>query len=307
MPQVSVIIPTFSRAEVLPIAIRSVLNQTFQDLEILIVDDGSSDTTQAVVKSFDDDRIHYIRHPKPRGGAAARNTGIAHSRGEYVAFLDDDDEWYPHKLARQMEVMRRSEPEVAAVYSGYFVVERATGKIRGRMTPKFRGDLASELLRENPIGGTSCMLVRKDCLEKVGCFDEQLPSFQDYDLWIRISREFRFDYVEEPLLNYYLHPKKVWTNLDALTQGLEVMLNKYGSSMAFRRASSHYYLFCGITFCETNQIGRGRQALRRAVGVYPYAIKPYLYLLLALLGSKTMASIRATKVGLLARPWRLNS
>lgn len=301
MPNVSVIIPTHNRAEYLKAAIASVLNQTFQDFEILIVDDGSSDTTPDVVKSFDDDRIQYVRHPKSRGGAAARNTGIAHSSGEYVAFLDDDDEWYPYKLARQMEVMRRSEPEVAAVYSGYFVVERATGKIRGRMTPKLRGDLSSELLASNPIGGTSCVLVRRDCLEKVGCFDERLPSFQDYDLWIRISRQFRFDYVEEPLLNYYVHPNKVWTNLDALTQGLEVMLKKYGSSMAFRRTSSPYYLFCGIKFCETNQIGKGRQALRRAIGLYPYATKPYFYLLLALLGSKTMARLRAKKVNLFGR------
>jgi len=306
MPQVSVIIPTFNRAELLPIAIRSVLNQTFQDLEILIVDDGSSDTTPAVVKSFDDDRIHYIRHPKPRGGAAARNTGIAHSRGEYVAFLDDDDEWYPHKLARQMELMRRSEAGVGAIYCGYFVVERATGRICGRMEPKSRGDLSSELLATNPIGGTSCMLLRRNCLEKVGGFDESLPSFQDRDLWIRLSRDFRFDYVEEPLLNYYVHPNKVWTNFEALLQGLEIMLTKYGSSVTFRKACSSRYVFCGIKLCETNQFEKGRRALCRAVAVNPFAVRPYVYLLLALLGARTMATVRSKKINFFGRfghPW----
>ena len=307
MPSVSVVIPTFNRAELLPAAIRSVLNQTFQDFEILIVDDGSSDTTPDIVKTFDDKRIHYIRHAVPRGGAAARNTGIAHSRGEYVAFLDDDDEWYPQKLARQMEVMRKSEPEVAAIYSGYFVVERATGRVCGRMTPKSKGDLSSELLATNPIGGTSCMLVRKDSLEKVGCFDENLPSFQDRDLWIRLSREFRFDYIEEPLLNYYVHPKKIWTNLDALLQGLEIMLGKYGSSVAFRKTSSDRYLFCGIKLCEANQFDKGRRALRRALALNPYAVKPYCYLLLALLGPRTMATVRSRKASVFGRLWLTNS
>jgi glycosyltransferase involved in cell wall biosynthesis len=307
MAQVSVVIPTFNRAELLPAAIRSVLNQTFQDFEVLIVDDGSSDTTPEAVKSFDDNRIHYVRHPVPRGGAAARNTGIAHARGEYVAFLDDDDEWFPHKLASQMAVMRRSEPEVAAIYSGYFIVERATGRVCSRMTPKVRGDLSAALLASNPIGGTSCVLVKKDCLEKVGCFDESLPSFQDRDLWIRLSREFRFDYVEEPLLNYYVHPKKVWTNFDALLQGLEIMLAKYGTAVAFRKASSNRYLFCGIKLCETNEFDKGRRALRRAVALNPYAVKPYFYLLLALLGPRTMATIRSKKLHLFDRPGLSNS
>jgi hypothetical protein len=206
-----------------------------------------------------------------------------------------------------MAVMRRSEPEVAAIYSGYFIVERATGRVCSRMTPKVRGDLSAELLANNPIGGTSCMLVKKDCLEKVGCFDESLPSFQDRDLWIRLSREFRFDYVAEPLLNYYVHPKKVWTNFDALLQGLEIMLAKYGTAVAFRKASSSRYLFCGIKLCETNEFDKGRRALRRAVALNPYAVKPYLYLLLALLGPRTMATVRSKKLHLFDRPGLTNS
>jgi glycosyltransferase involved in cell wall biosynthesis len=307
MPQVSVVIPTFNRANLLPTAIRSVLNQTFQDFEILLVDDGSSDTTPEIVKSFDDARLQYIRHAEPRGGAAARNTGILHSSGEYVAFLDDDDEWYPHKLSRQMEVMLRSEPKVAAVYSGYVMVERATGRICGRKTPNSKGNLSAELLASNPIGGTSCMLVRKKCLEKIGLFDENLPSFQDRDLWIRISREFHFDYVAEPLLNYYVHAKKVWTNFDALLQGLEIMLAKYGTAVAFRKASSDRYLFCGVNLCEVNEFDKGRRALRRAVALNPYAVKPYFYLLVALLGPRTMAAVRSRKLKLFGRPGLSNS
>ena len=151
------------------------------------------------------------------------------------------------------------------------------------------------------------MLVKRECLEQVGRFDESLPSFQDRDLWIRLSREFRFDYVEEPLLNYYVHPKKVWTNMDALLQGLEIMLGKYGSAAAFRKACSDRYLFCGIKLCEINEFDKGRRALRRAVALNPYAVKPCIYLLLALLGPKTMATVRSKKLKLFARPGLSNS
>ncbi|MGH7843961.1 MAG: glycosyltransferase family 2 protein [Candidatus Binatia bacterium] len=301
MPRVSVIIPTHNRADFVATAIRSVLKQTFEDFELIVVDDASSDTTSQVVASFRDPRVHYIRHGQNRGGAAARNTGIVNSSAEYVAFLDDDDAWYPDKLARQMQVMLGSRPEVAAVYTGYLVVDRTTGKLCARMVPTRRGNLYPKLLESNPIGGTSSVLLKKACLEKVGLFDESLPSFQDRDLWIRISREFHFECVPEPLLDYFVHPKKVWTNLDALTQGLEIMLKKYGRSAAFRKRCSGYYLSFGVKFCAANQIEKGRKALLRAVALYPYSIQPYVYFSLTLLGWRGFVRARATQAKMAAR------
>jgi glycosyltransferase involved in cell wall biosynthesis len=299
--KVSVVIPTHNRAEFLPTAIDSVLKQSFQDFELVVVDDASIDATAKVRDKFHDVRIHWFRHDRPRGGAATRNTGIIHSRGEYVAFLDDDDEWYPDKLARQMEVMLGSEPQVGAVYTGYVIVDRTSGGVRGRMVPTRRGNLHDRLLESNPIGGTSSVLLKRSCLEKVGLFDESLPSFQDYDLWIRISKDFQFDYVQEPLLTYFIHPKKVWTNLEALTQGLEIMLRKYGSSATFRKRCSNRYLEFGVKFCEANQIEKGRTALRRSISLHPYRIKPYLYFLLALLGPKVFTMARESKAKVFAR------
>lgn len=301
MPWVSVIIPTHNRADFLATSIRSVLNQTFEEFELIVVDDASSNATSQVVASFGDPRVHYIRHDQNRGGAAARNTGIANSNAEYVAFLDDDDEWYPEKLARQMRRMLASEPEVAVVYTGYRVVDRATGKVCGRMIPSARGNLYSKLLESNPIGGTSSVLLKRACLEKVGVFDESLPSFQDRDLWIRISREFQFDYVADALLNYFLHPNKVWTNLDALMRGLEIMLKKYGSSAAFKKQCSARYLEFGIRLCETNQNAKGRKALLRSVALCPYWIQPYAYYSLSLLGWRALVRARETKAKVCAR------
>jgi glycosyltransferase involved in cell wall biosynthesis len=301
MPQVSVIIPTHNRAGFLPIAIDSVLKQSFQDFELVVVDDASNDGTAEVRQEFQDPRIRWIRHDTARGGAAARNTGIVHSESKYIAFLDDDDEWYPDKLARQMGVMLKSPPEVGAVYTGYVLVDRDSGSVRSRMIPSQRGDLREKLLESNPIGGTSSVLLKRSCLEKVGLFDEELPSFQDRDLWIRISRHFHFDYVKDPLLNYFVHSKKVWTNLDALMQGLEIILKKHGTSAAFRKQCAARYLGFGVKFCEANQVRKGRRALLRSIALDPYGIKAYLYFFLTLLGLKVFTMARENKAKVFAR------
>jgi len=301
MPQVSVIIPTFSRAEVLPIAIRSVLNQTFQDLEILIVDDGSSDTTQAVVKSFDDDRIHYIRHPKPRGGAAARNTGIAHSRGEYVAFLDDDDEWNPEKLTRQVEKIVASPPDVGGVYTGCFVLDRNNDQILGQVVPVEDGDVQEALLAGNCIGGASSILIRHECLERVGLFDERLASFHEYDLWLRVARHYQFGCIRAPLVKHYLDPDRQRKNSGALVFGLELMLAKYGRSQAFRRKCSTYYLGLGMQYAELKQFTAARKAFLCSARLNPLAVEPYAYLTLTLLGGDAFNQARRVQASLLPR------
>src|SRR5262249_23269523 len=218
MPKVSVIIPTHNRAHFLRGAIFSVLNQTFQDFEIVVVDDASTDNTAKVVAAFNDDRIRFIQHDTNKGGSAARNTGILASKCDYIAFLDDDDEWLPDKLRKQMEILVASLPEVGGVYTGCLDVDKVSGKVIRQRIPTKRGNLSRELLIENCVGGTSAMLLRKVCLQKVGLFDETLPRSQDYDLWIRISREFLFECAQEPLFKYNVHGKKISTDLRAVAK-----------------------------------------------------------------------------------------
>jgi hypothetical protein len=145
------------------------------------------------------------------------------------------------------------------------------------------------------------MLVKRSCLEKVGLFDETLPSFQDRDLWMRISREFYFDYVPEPLLNHFLHADKVWTNLAALTRGLEIMVVKYGSFPAFRKQCGSRYLEFGVRFCEANEFRKGRRAFLKSIRQYPYHLKPYVYLFLTLLGLKGFKIARESQTKVFAR------
>src|SRR5262245_7479203 len=119
MPKVSVIVPTRDRAEYLRVAITSVLSQTFQDFELIVVDDASAENNFEVISSFHDDRIKFIRHETRKGGSAARNTGIINSSCDYIAFLDDDDEWFPDKIAKQIHLLHSSPPDVGCIYTGY--------------------------------------------------------------------------------------------------------------------------------------------------------------------------------------------
>src|SRR5215470_17496504 len=138
MTSVSVIVPTFDRPDFLRAAVRSVLNQTFSKLEVVVVDDASIIDLAPILDAFHDDRIRYFRHSSNRGEAAARNTGILNARGDYLAFLDDDDEWRPDKLQLQLDLFTRSPREVGCVYGGYVAVRAADGRELFRQFPSKR-------------------------------------------------------------------------------------------------------------------------------------------------------------------------
>lgn len=300
-PTVSVIIPTCNRASLLPVAIRSALGQTFRDLEVIVVDDDSEDRTSEVLAGISDPRLHYLRQEARRGGAAARNAGIARARGEYIAFLDDDDEWFPEKLDLQIDLFRQSPMQVGVVYGSYVTVDRESGRVTGRKIAERSGDLSRDLLVRNVIGGTSSVVVRRACFEKAGLFDERLPSFQDYDLWIRISRDFHFDYVARDLLSYYVHARKIWNDPDALSRGIDIMVQKHGTSRALRRNLAGQSLSVGLQYCFRGEGSKGRRALFRSIRLAPLSARPYLNLVLSLFGAAAFRSVHEAK----GRLWSL--
>src|SRR5262249_19547313 len=155
--------------------------QTYQDFELIVVDDASSDNTVQVVAEFTDERIKLIRHELNKGGSAARNTGIRASNSNFIAFLDDDDEWLPEKLSKQAKILLSSPPDVCGVYCGYISVSK--GELQGEYHPTKKGNLSKDLLARNCVGSASAVLLKRECLIKVGLFDESLPCSQDYDLW----------------------------------------------------------------------------------------------------------------------------
>lgn len=189
-PLVSVIIPTYNRKALLPRAMRSVLAQSMTDLELIVVDDGSQNSCADVVESFSDPRAHYVRHPRNRGLPAARNTGIRVARGRYIAFLDDDDQWVSHKLARQLQLM----PQVDAVLC-------AARLSNGRLRRFPRAVItAADLRRGNPFD-PSGLVVSAGLLRATG-FDETLRVGEDWDAFIRLAQGGRIAYVPEPLVLY---------------------------------------------------------------------------------------------------------
>lgn len=205
---VSVIIPTYNRAHLISEAIESVVNQTYKDLEIIVVDDGSLDNTEKIVRKWQekDKRIFYIKHEKNRGISAARNTGISYSKGDYLAFLDDDDIWLHQKIEVQMKEMMKSDFDL--LFSNlYFWDSKKNTKYKAfELNPLSMGrDVLGILIKKN-FGTTSTAFLRKSILKKVGFFDETLPPSEDYDLWLRIVYNgFKIGFIEEPLILYRIH------------------------------------------------------------------------------------------------------
>jgi glycosyltransferase involved in cell wall biosynthesis len=194
---VSVVIPTYNRADRVPTAVRSTLGQTFRDAEIIVVDDGSTDGTAGALASFGD-RIRVLRHERNRGVAAARNTGIRASSAPLVAFLDSDDRWFPGKLEAQVRFFRDHTEAVACqVREIWFRHGRRVNPARRHLKPS--GDIFEASL-ERCLVSPSAVMLRRTLLEEVGLFDESLPVCEDYDLWLRIACRHPVHLIEEDLL-----------------------------------------------------------------------------------------------------------
>ncbi len=199
MPLVSVVVATRNYGRYLAGAVRSALGQTCGDLEVILVDDGSTDDTPAVVRPYlSDPRVRYLR-TDGLGQSRAKNLGIQHARGPFVAFLDGDDEWLPTKLERQLPLF--ADPAVGVVFTRRITMD-ANGVDQPIVDqPGSRGVVYDEFLKRNPVCFSS-VVVRREVFDAVGMFDPALPLAIDYDLWLRVARHYAFDYVDEPLVRY---------------------------------------------------------------------------------------------------------
>jgi glycosyltransferase involved in cell wall biosynthesis len=199
MPLISVVIPTYQHALFVGQAIKSVLSQTFNDYEIIIIDDGSTDNTSDVLSVFGD-QITVIKQAN-RGQPASRNMGIAHSSGEFIAFLDADDIWLANKLEKQLETFEH-QPDLGLVYADtiLFNGENKLGNAFTLLPPK-SGWIFNDLFKENFIP-MSTVVVRRQCFAQAGLFDEGLHSCEDYDMLLRICRTWKAGFVNEPLAFY---------------------------------------------------------------------------------------------------------
>ncbi len=299
MSKVSVIIPTYNRAKFVTKAIDSVLVQTYKDYEIIVVDDGSTDNTHEVVRSFNDPRINYIRHEENRGSGAARNTGIKASRGEYIAFLDSDDEWLPTKLSKQMTIFQAAPEQLGVVYCGVYFVDYQSDRIIKTIVPTYRGDFSKRILKRGSGPSLPAAVVKKECFDKAGLFDERFLFHDDTDLWVRISPFYDFDFVKECLMKVSRNHEQISTDQKAKLKGRELFLSKY-SSLLPRVTKSKLYYMIGNTYCLQNNMKSGRRNLFMSIMVYPLFIKSYECLFVSLFGHKAYREIRGKKQKLFA-------
>ena len=220
------ITPTYNRAHLIGRALDSLLAQTYQDFEIIVVDDGSTDDTRQVLSRYGD-RIRYV-FQENAGPSAARNRGIRMAKGEYLAFLDSDDAFLPTKLALQVAYLE-AHPEVGVVYSGWQIIG-PDGTVQSEVRPIREGAILKDLLLEGYLFPPIAAVVRRACIDQVGLFDESLRVFEDPDLWFRVARAgYRFGCIEQPLCRYRMTPNSLGKDLPKLGQAVPIVLNKFFS------------------------------------------------------------------------------
>lgn len=289
VPGVSVIIPAHNRAHTLGRAIRSVLTQTFRNLELIVVDDASTDDTATFLRDVGDPRLRCIRHEQNLGVSQARNTGITAARAPYVAFLDSDDEWHPHKLARQIALMERQTADVGLVYTGYEHVERS-GEVT-EIIPNARGDVYQAMLKRHLVhAGSSTALVRRTCFENVGLFDERLAHLEDYDLWLRVAKEYLVELIPEVLARVHRDGgDHASHNLEGQEKAYRILATKSRRDLPLVeqwRTLANDLWGLGVRWLRQGDQVRARRLLRESVRRWPFSRRGWMYLFLAMLRRK---------------------
>jgi glycosyltransferase involved in cell wall biosynthesis len=272
---VSVIMPTYNRAYIVGRAIKSVLNQTYANFELIIIDDGSTDNTADVVKSFNDSRIVYVKHARNLRIASARNTGIDVSRGDYIAFLDSDDEWLPDKLREQLIAFKEAPSDVGAIYTQMKNIRKGKTEYIHRKTPP-EGDIHRHVLSGLPVYLITLMVKRK-YLEQAGTFDKDFVFADDWDFCIRLSEICNFIFIKTPLAIRYMESDSISLNNPAFPRELEKILNKHFDEIRKdRRLLVAHYARLGRVWGLMNNLVEGRRYYARAWRANPFNIRPLL-------------------------------
>jgi glycosyltransferase involved in cell wall biosynthesis len=310
--KVSVIIPAYNRSAYLGEAIQSVLDQTFQDFELIVIDDGSTDNTKEIVKGFLDTRVRYL-YQENSGVSSARNMGIKAANGEYIAFLDSDDIWLPENLELKVNLLD-SRPDVGLVCSDAYVVDNSTkatfGRFWGKNRFKYSGNPRKvtrhplkDLLYRNCFIMPQATMIRSQVFTAVGGFDESLPTSEDWDLFVRIVQRFPIEVIDTPLLKIRRHSTSLSKNKEKVYRGATFAINKAIRSGSFSREELNILKKrLALEHCKYGRLALlegkkavSRQALIAGIRLDPWNIKQYLYLLLSFLGTERVLALRTWK------------
>lgn len=284
-PIFSVVIPAYNRQTTIIRSIESVLNQTFKDFEIIVVDDGSTDNTYQLVNELSDSRIKYIKQINS-GATSARNNGIMHSQGQYISFLDSDDEWFPNMLEMQLKEYK-SDNSIGCVYSN---VQLVIMNGKAQMFSKklgVSGNSYSEVLSQGYLAPTTVLSAKRKCFEIVGMFDVELPASQDDDMCFRLAKEYKIGFISEVLANMYCEQSnRISNNINKVALGWWMLWNKFETDVVVfcgnKIMAAHYY-DCALLFAKAGNTDMANLALLKIEkygGKYSYLQKKTIMVLL---------------------------
>lgn len=247
LPLVSIIIPFYNRPEKTLKAIYSAQEQTYSRIEIIVVDDGSDQTIDAEL-FFLQPEISLVKHEQNKGANAARNTGLKHAHGSWIAFLDSDDTWHPTKIEKMLSHLL-SQKKYGVAYCNFNKIK--DGSIKDVFKVRKSGDLYSELLQENIVGTVSAPIIKKSILQEVNGFDENLHSAQDWDLWLRIAEKGKlFLAIDEALVNYNIpvSDQNISLSEEAFWKGRNAFLKKHKAKYKGKKSRALGQIYSNIGF-----------------------------------------------------------
>lgn len=250
---VSAIVTTYKRpVEIVERALQSIAAQEYENLEIILVNDAPEDNVLAgklkKMTSTLSRKVKYIEMEHNSGACAARNRGIKESLGEFVAFLDDDDEWKPQKIKKQVDSF--TDTEIGLSYCNFWINEEGKKELRIHTDKQLpEGNIFNKLFEKNYIGSSSFPMIRKNVLIKAGLFNPDMPALQDWELWLRIAQKCKVVYIGEPLGIYYFYKgDRISAHPERRIKGFEIIYNQHKEYLRDNRKTQAGYLAEGITF-----------------------------------------------------------
>ena len=250
MPLISVIIPVYNGEKTIRETIESVLDQTFQDFEVIIINDGSQDKTLEVINNIPDSRLKVFSYPNA-GLSASRNRGLSRAGGEYIAFLDADDLWTEDKLEAQLLALEQN-PQAALAYSWSDYIDESSNFVRHGSHITVNGDAYPRLLLTDILENGSNPLIRKQALVEVGGSDETLPSVEDWDLWLRIAARYHFVAVPKPQILYRISAHSMSFNVPKMEfsclKVVERAFNQAPESLQYLKRDSLANIYKYLTY-----------------------------------------------------------
>lgn len=271
-PRISVVSPVYNRAGLVERALRSVLAQTLQDFELIVVDDGSTDELAPALERVRDPRLRLVRHERNRGTGAARNTGIKEARGPCVAFIDSDDEWLPEMLERLRARLEAGGPERSLALSGFYLERDQLGRREARPLAD-TADWYLRLLAGCNVSLGSCALVRRSTFDEIGLFDERMRRFEDWDWLLRYSAKHPIAALAEPLA--VIHSGAGWPSAEEVERAARQIWERHGTAVARHSAAARRLLLSTLSYERAAALHRARRPvaalapLLRAILIHP--------------------------------------